>query len=90
MHERRRLALVTCTTGCLTCWADYRTPCCIDQVQKAMAAANERQSEWMNDDFMGRFSKNPRLMKGFSDPRCQKAMQEMQVRKMSQQGFAAS
>jgi hypothetical protein len=29
-------------------------------------------------------------MNGFSDPRCQKAMQEMQVRKMSQQGFAAS
>ena len=32
----------------------------------------------MNAEFMERFSKNPRLMAGFSDPRCQQAMQEMQ------------
>ena len=50
----------------------------LDEVQRAMKAANEKQSEWMNDDFMSRFSKNPRLMKGFQDPRCQKAMEEMQ------------
>ena len=50
----------------------------LDEVQRAMKAANAKQSEWMNDDFMSRFSKNPRLMKGFQDPRCQKAMEEMQ------------
>eukprot|EP01046_Picozoa_sp_COSAG06_P028365 COSAG06_NODE_2549_length_6687_cov_142.924256_1_plen_372_part_00 len=50
----------------------------LDEVQQALGAATEKQSEWMNGDFMSRFQKNPRLMKGFTDPRCQKAMAEMQ------------
>lgn len=50
----------------------------LDEVQQALGAATEKQSEWMNPDFMSRFQKNPRLMHGFTDPRCQKAMAEMQ------------
>jgi len=50
----------------------------LDEVQQALGAAQAKQKEWMNAEFMERFSKNPRLMAGFSDPRCQQAMQEMQ------------
>jgi hypothetical protein len=50
----------------------------LDEVQQALGAASAKQSEWMNGDFLSRFQNNPRLMRGFADPRCQKAMQEMQ------------
>jgi hypothetical protein len=50
----------------------------LDEVQQALGAATAKQSEWMNGDFMSRFQNNPRLMRGFADPRCQKAMAEMQ------------
>eukprot|EP01051_Picozoa_sp_SAG22_P000895 SAG22_NODE_29_length_28404_cov_23.294153_16_plen_338_part_00 len=50
----------------------------LPEVQAAMAGVSEKQKEWMNPAFMERFMKNPRLMHGFKDPVCQKAMAEMQ------------
>ena len=50
----------------------------LPEVQAAMAGVKSKQKEWMNPAFMERFMKNPRLMHGFKDPVCQKAMAEMQ------------
>ena len=43
------------------------------------AVPNQGQNQWMTPDLLKKIAANPLLRKGFTDPRCQQAMTEMQT-----------
>lgn len=60
----------------------------MDDVQQAMKATVENQSQWMTPELMMRMASNPKLAMGMANPRCMQAMQDFQTNpKMAQEKY---
>lgn len=51
----------------------------LSEVQQAMQYTEDRQQEWLTPDLLQRFAQNPVLARGFTDPRCMAAVEEMRT-----------
>jgi hypothetical protein len=60
----------------------------MDDVQQAMKATMDNQSQWMTPELMMRMASNPKLAMGLANPRCMQAMQDFQTNpKMAQEKY---
>ena len=51
----------------------------LSEVQQAMQYTEERQQEWLTPELLQQFAQNPVLARGFTNPRCMAAVEEMRT-----------